>query len=371
MGVVRQKYYPFGSGAGLVFTAQNIADRASDTGTVTVSGDDATWTDINLSKIRDVLGDTGDAPLGELHRSSAVNCYSWFGPCIISIINKELQYNHPVTVPAPTKDFAGYNHLAVTPGVVGTNVADGGSYETDKVCTGSSAVFGVNYKIHLGELNWYELNSNLYSVQVLLTDSLGNILYSGSTVTIDDTNFDNVTNNDITMQGSISTSSTTGKVQTYYLKMKMYDSSGSELIYFDQDYHFNVTYVVGDYGVDPIELCTSDTNDNNNTASYIDELVYSSSTLSVTTTTATLTVEDFYIKYNGNCESDPIQIYVAYPDSTEWESYSFGDTFDCPPTTGDMVLNLDHSRVNCDTNLRVKIWHDINLPAQRPATRPF
>ena len=145
------------------------------------------------------------------------------------------------------------------------------------------------------------------------------------------------------------------------MSYRFYDSSNNELIQTgsNERISFTVQYVFVPYGVDTIEI---------NANSKFDEVDYSSMTFVVTPTTAIITYFDFITKEEGSCVVEPIQIYVAYPDSTAWERYTCDVDFDCSPTE-DLILNLDDDRVDCATNMKIKLYPKNILDC--PATRAF
>ncbi len=347
------------------FTPDNIKDRSSDIGTETVVGNTV---EVEYSSMTDIKTALSESTFGlvALYNSSNVNKYSKFGAYTRLLVPvggedySELTFNRAVGSTGVMGNFAGYNHSAIAPQCEGINFSDEGSYQVT-VCTGETAFFSPSYYIRLGEIDWYELDNDISYMKVFFTNSDLSVDYAtSSNFTLNTTVFTK-TDSDFYKSTSTTLSSTSSLTRTYYMSYRFYDSSNNELIITgsNERISFTVQYIFTPYGVDTIEIEPN---------SKFDEVEYSSMTFVVTPTTAIITYFDFKTLEESSCEVEPIQIYIAYPDSTTWERYTCDIDFDCGGGD-DMVLNLDDERVDCATNMQIKLYPKNILDC--PATRAF
>ena len=341
------------------FTPTNIKNRSSDVGDETVNGNNLDVTNDTTTDIKNALGQSHHRVF-DLWHSPNVNKYSKFGTYTRLVITGELKFNTPVsTSPGLMGDFVGYNHNAIVPECTGTNWSDGGSYNKT-VCAGETAYFTANSIIHLGEIDWAALKSNISYMNVQFTNSNMSVIYGTSANFTLNTSTFTKTDSDLYVSMNKTLSSTTYLNRTYYLSYHFYDSSNNELIHtgVDERPSFTVQYVFVDYTVNTPLIETN---------TKFDEIAYTSYSIIENGSSSTLTYYDIVTKENGSCVNERVQIYLAYPDSTAWEKYTCDTDFECSPT-GNYTIQLE-DRLSCTTALRIKFYPYNILDC--PATRPF
>lgn len=138
------------------FTATAIAAKASNTCNMTVLGTTVDCTNIQISKIKNVIGHY-NADLGSLCNSSNVNKWSGFSP--LEWYASASQVLSRVKTPYEMGSFAGYNHNAA-PASLGLNnsITLNSSY--------SNSNFNLSVDLQLSEVNWSALDFDNWLITV-------------------------------------------------------------------------------------------------------------------------------------------------------------------------------------------------------------
>lgn len=137
-------------------TAAQIAAKASNTCTLTVSGSQVNCNDVTTAKIKSVLGSSSNA-VSALCSSSAVNKYSGFSP--YEYYNSGSVLASRLKQPYTMGSFCGYNHNAVTPySTVNADALLESSYALQN--------YNLTIGIQLGEVNYSSTGFSDYLITV-------------------------------------------------------------------------------------------------------------------------------------------------------------------------------------------------------------
>jgi len=180
---------------GTTFTAADIQSRSSHIGGEAVVGNDVAVTDIKISEVRSVLGESVNNLKG-LNQSANINKYSNFSPFSIEAPFNSVVFNN--TAPFNLGDFACYNKDAVTPSIGVVGVEEGGTILIHH-CNSLPEYGLIETDIHLGEIDYEGLYNGVNSF-VVQVESLGKDDVFQPAILAD---FTKISNNDIQVSTSV------------------------------------------------------------------------------------------------------------------------------------------------------------------------
>ena len=156
MAKVLNEYAPF---VGITFTAADITSR-NDIGDGAVVGNTAEISNITMTNIRDVLGETSNS-LSVLSTSVNINEWSAFSPLELEV-DDDHNFIFTSTTPYEMGEFAGYNHTAIIP-YASFYTPEGTAttfFETGEGCTTGPTVpyANINFAVNVGEFDYSQID---------------------------------------------------------------------------------------------------------------------------------------------------------------------------------------------------------------------